>query len=224
MRALTFTLLLLAGLGTADAQARLTSLTGALTLRATRHSQTSTSCSMSYGYGASDIAELLRVRADGTAELEVTASSRSHTGPSVGRYGSGDHETSELGHALHAVYRGTARATASSLVIDFVSGDVEEAYWAGPGTLPLGPRTTRPFTETLRCTLERRTVLPAVERSGEVGISLNAATCSWDPDVPTDLVPYGRNLLSFGPGAGIAEQYRDEELYPEGSTLRFAAE
>lgn len=195
-----------------------------MVLRGGLDRRTENACSRSHAHGTSQLRSVLRVARDGAVELEITADSRSFMGPSRARFSMGDRETSELGHALHAVLRGHATLGPDAMRIDFVEADLETAYWSGPGTLPLGPLVTHPFVASLTCDRVTRPVLPAGPAvDGEVPSDRAIAECTWS-SVPSELAWYGDTRLYFGAGDGVIE-HDERSLFDRGadpSSLRVA--
>jgi hypothetical protein len=210
---------LTASLAFAQASPAIAAFSAPMVLHGGSDRRTENACSRSYAHGTSELRSELTVAADGGVVLEVTASSRSFMGP--GRYTDGERGVSETGHAIHAVLRGRAALTSDTMTIDFVDADVASAYWAGAGTLPLGPPVTGPFVRTLVCARETRAVLPAGPSvPGEVAHDRAIARCTWTTTTPTELLPFADSDLYFGAGRGVIE-YFETSIFHVGPAITF---
>ena len=197
------------------------SLSGPRTLRVVSHRRTENACSMSRGHGTAELTLVLSIDRMGAALLSMDGHSRSQiTSRSPSRAGA----TSETGHAVRGVARGTATLGADArLTIRFADLDVASAFWSGPGTAPVGPSTVRAFLHTMTCSVEGAVLLPAGAPSpGEVGVSTPLAHCVWDSGVPAELSGYSDRDTWLGGGGGI-ELHSDQTLFEPASTITLRA-
>jgi len=205
----------------AQAASAVQSLAGPRTLRVVSHRSTEHGCSMSYGHSSAELTLVLSIDRSGAAMLAIEGQGRSQiTSRSPSRAGT----TSETGHAVRGVARGTATlGTDARLTIRFADLDVATAYWSGPGTAPVGPSTVRAFLHTMTCSVEGAVLLPAGAPSpGEVGFATPFAHCAWDSGVPAELSGYSEGDTWLGAGSGI-EIHSDDTLLEPGANVTLRA-
>lgn len=197
----------IAHVASAQAGSAVQALDGPRTLRSVSHRSAEHGCSRSFGVSSAELTLELSIDPSGAAQLSIQGHSRSM----IASRGAGG--TSVTGHAIAGVARGTASLGAdAALTVRFVDLDLASVYWTGPGTLPVGPSSVRPFPHTLTCRVEHASLLPAgPPTAGEVALSTTLAHCTWAGGLPSELTGYADPDTWLGSGSGI-ELHRDEGL------------
>ncbi len=208
----------IASLAAAQIASSVQALAGPRTLRAVHHQSVEHGCGESFGSSSAELAIALSIDGAGAATLVLDGHSRSFI---ASRDGSG---SSDTGHALAGVAHGHASLGADGrLTVRFVDLDAATAYWSGPGTLPVGPSSSRPFAHTLVCSIATASLLPAgAPTPGEVGTATSLARCAWAAGAPTELMGYATGDLWLGAANGI-EVFSDDTLMEPGTVVTLRA-
>lgn len=186
-----------------------------LTVRGVLDSRSETSCSQSF---ASDThrAELqLTVTRSGRATLTSDTLTRSRSGPSLGRYRTGDRDFSVVQSRERAVLTGRARRDGPSLRITFERLERAHARWSGEGELPLPAATSAPFSAEMRCTTTPTAVYPVQIAADEQPQTMDALVCTMESR-PDGLTAFGPTW-HFAPGAGLLTPWDETNLASDAS-------
>lgn len=185
-------------------------LAGPVVLRGESHRSRVDACGLSHGRSTAELHVVLTLAAGGTAVLDITGSSHSSIAPNAGG------ASSATGHAIRLTSHGVATASAGTVTVRFVDADFADVMWSGPGTLPPGAPTRRPFVHSITCSREVQAILPAGPPvAGEVASDLPIAHCRWDGGPPPELHGYTEGEHWLGDRDGIVETQETSVFEPD---------